>query len=150
MRTVINNIINSLLQNNNIFGDNGVYFSNFISFEQSGISDKLINQFYIRPYRFDAVTTSSNGEDLPFVTSNFRCIFQLSDKIDLETATLSLAGQINEHDNVKVKGWGNDKKAIYLSEYNKDRIPMNLNLIAVDFSISKEVSFNCECLNLEV
>ncbi len=151
MIEIVQNIVNNLLKDNNIFGQNGYYFDNLFEFKTKGIDDKYINQFYIRnissgsrKYRI----SQKNKFKIAYITGKYRAVFNLRD-IDKEKAMYSLIAQLSKYDNINIITFSDDSYGIYAEEYQKHS-KKAIQLISIDFEVVQEKRLmDCNCLSIE-
>lgn len=148
-------IVKKLLEDNDIFRGNGDFYENYFDLKNSGVNDRLDNYLYIRYANFDIGKhrpTKPPKYGIMEVNTPYRAVFQLNKKIDLGFALSSLMSQIVacNPECVTVTAFSDSTKGIYYSEYNDDKIPINHNLVSIDFSFYSTISLqNCGCLTME-
>lgn len=154
MNNIVQNIRQTLIEDNDIFGQNGFVYNNSFEFVNGGVSDMFVNLFYIRPANAGPAKhriTRSNPFSIITTTTRYRAVFQLSDKIDCATALSSLMGQVADFDEVSVVSYSDDSGGIYFAEYNKQKEMDGFNLISIDFDvISESYPVKCDCLTMEL
>jgi hypothetical protein len=150
---IIEDLKTKILDNNQIFGQNGFFFKNIYEFKEAGISDRLINQFYFR-YSKNGVTKFrvKNVHPINTVTSSVRFVCQITTKLDQQKVLHSLLAQITDgcEDNVTIDFYSDDTDEIFRTEKGVDAVIRDFHLISIDLTVSEETVFSdCEdfCLN---
>ena len=138
--SVIQNLVNSLLKDNEIF-KNGEYYKSTIEFLNGGISSDNIPSFYIRK-----LNTKISGNSLTkLINESYRAVFSFDGEYCIDDSGLVLASQIGSY------GFNptliiDDSAKVYAMEYSDKYIP-EFNIIAIDFTYSYDKYMaNCECL----
>jgi hypothetical protein len=135
----IKSIIDKLLKNNTIFGENGFFYKNSIELAQNGISDHYINMFYIRPLQKGGNKYQVKEYDvLNTITGNFRLLIQLSK--NYKNPIEAIMSQLD----VRFLGWNDDTSQIFKAETGKEYESYLFCLYSIDFELIKETSkFSC-------
>jgi hypothetical protein len=138
--------LKTFLLENTVFQGNGEIYKDTISFNSSGITDRLINQFYIRPITKGNLKYRVSGSDqqIKLITSSFRIVFQLSKKIVDPMKVLVQMVQMN--DCIEVKSFNDDTAQVFKVETDKEFYPRDFNLYAIDFELQYETAIlDCGC-----
>lgn len=140
--TPINNLIQELLATNQVFKENGVFYSTQDEFEGGGLKSTLLNFFYIRPISNGWKVKMSGGMRQSEVT--LRLVMQLEKEFCAEDALVSLMSQMENQCNadIEVIAFDCDSQRIYEDEYDEKYTRMNFNLLRVDFKLTQEGYFS--------
>lgn len=135
-----------LLKDNPVFGENGFYYEDWNSFNNSGITDRFDNQFFFRHLK-DGVEKFGfrSVQGIDTITCQLRMVFQLQIEVNKKSAMMSIIGQLKKL-NVKILAFSDDTNGIYFDEYVKEGDLSGFHLISVDVEIEEEVtarSFTC-------
>lgn len=150
MLTQIHNIVEKLNKDNTIFGNNGKYLNDLFEFKNNGITDKLVNHFYIRPINLNPkkYKLSTNVYGVGLQSAMYRAVFQLYN-VNTENAIKSLLHQLSQIPDITIINYSDDATGIHFAEYNIDKTPPGI-LISIDFILEIESALQyCECLTLE-
>lgn len=124
-----------------MFGVNGFYYKDTLSFKNGGISDNFQVQFYIRPISKGGkkfVVTKDQNSSLNLVRSSYRLIVQYNESLPFDISTIL---DVISND-VDIKGWNDDKDDILKMETEKQLYP-KFGLLSIDFEVCIETVNIC-------
>jgi hypothetical protein len=141
----LENLKNKILNHLPMFGINGFYYKDTLSFKNGGISDNYQLQFYIRPISKGGkkfTVTNDTNSSLTTIKSTYRIVVQYSDAIKFYISDLfdAISNDVN------VIGWNDDKEEVLKLETDKNLHP-RFNLISIDFEVFVETVNLCVSCN---
>lgn len=132
---------------NGIFS--GFCYKTDYEFKESGVSDKLVNLFYIRP-----LTTGQNKysvtrrDHMVFIKNKNRLVVQVNRKCsNVDNTFLNILLSVS--DVINLTSYSDDTLGVYKAEYGEGAPIRDFNLLMFDFEFTREEAYDhiCECIN---
>ena len=121
----------------------GFLYRDTYEFLESGVSDRYINLFYIRPLVSSPQKyTFSQVDQVQYKNIKYRLVVQVGKEfINVVPTMLNILGTIG---NARLINYTDDTDGVFLSEY--DRVPVNrdFKLYAFDFNLEEIVQYSCQ------
>ena len=126
----------------------GFLYRDTYEFEESGVSDRYINLFYIRPLVSSPQKyTFSQVNDIQYTHINYRLVVQVGKEYTNVVKTmLNILMTIG---NVRLINYTDDTDGVFFAEYDDVPVNRDFKLYAFDFDLEEIAKYSCkicECI----